>query len=109
MITRPTESPTINFQTGKTGSLTPRSLKATLLNHLYGEAQVVARAAEGIPETEQPRSITTYDCFRTKIADHLGIPAEEVDEDSVFFIAAEMDAKIALLKKTCVTLDALQS
>lgn len=107
MITRPTESPTIDFQTGKTGHLTPRSLKATLLNHLYGEAQVVARTIEGLPVTELPRSITTYDCFRSKIATHLGIPEDEVDDDSVFFIAAEMDVKIALLKKTCVTTDAL--
>lgn len=79
------------------------SMDAIDLNHLYGEAQQDARAAEGIKDNTLPKSITTYDMFRVKLNNHFQVssdfPSISFNKAVVFAIAAEMQTALDNLKK----------
>lgn len=99
MIKKPTTSPTVDFEDEDSKS---HSVKATVLNHLFGESIIAARKLEGLEGSGEPRSITNYAQFREKLTTHLNIQPNKLSEESVFLIAQEMQEKIDSLKKTCI-------
>jgi len=105
-IKKPDGSPTVEFEstTGKT-----YKVKVTVLNHLYGEGLMLARIAEGINADAQPRTITAYDGFHTKLAEHLGVTKTDIAEETVHLLAEVMNNVLSDLKKTCVSVVNSQS
>jgi hypothetical protein len=95
-ITKPKESPVIEFETEK-GTY---KRTATVLNHLMGEA---IESAKQLEDSQTPRTIVTYECFRGKLATHLGIDVSDISEDVAFFIAVKQAELVDDLKKTCVS------
>lgn len=99
LIKKPTKSPEIAFEDENSQE---HSIKVTTLSHLYGEAVASARILNG---GQDPQSMMVYDCFRTKIVDHLKASGElpmTVSSETVFLIAAEMEKQLEELKKTCI-------
>lgn len=102
LIKKPNKSPVISFE-DESGS--EHSIKATILSHLYGEAVSQARLLTGTPEGALPRSLSIYDSFKQKIADHLAIPSATLSDETIFLVAAEMERQLDQLKKTCISTD----